>query len=68
MNTNTPEVDVTVTNHGTIFTFALHTDAAREWWAEYVADGLEFAGNKVVEHRFALDIAEGMEEGGLIVQ
>jgi hypothetical protein len=64
----TPTVDVTVTNHGTIFTFALHTEAAREWWTEHVEDGMEFAGNKVVEHRFAQDIAEGMQEGGLVVE
>lgn len=55
--------DVTVTNHGSVFTFDLETEAARHWWAENV-------GNvpPVAEHRYAWGIAEGMQTDGLEVE
>lgn len=63
------EYDVQVENHGTIFTFALLTEAAREWVAENVGDESAqfFGGALAVEHRFAADLAEGMIVDGLAV-
>lgn len=63
--------DVSVENHGTIFTFTLYTDEAREWWSDNVSDFTEsgLGGNvKFVEHRYARDIAAGMLDAGLEVQ
>lgn len=70
----TEQVDVTVENHGTIFVFRLHTDAAREWADEnvevpdYMQMGPIGNGSFTCEHRCAPAIAEGMQEGGLIVR
>lgn len=66
---NNHQHDVTVENHGSIFLFALHTDAAREFVREHVdPDAMRFAGKLVVEHRFAHDLADGMVEHGLEVK
>lgn len=62
------KVDVTITNHGTIFLFQLHSDAAREWWEANCPDGESWAGAQVVEHRFARDIAQGLLDDGLEVE
>ena len=65
----TPHVDVLVSNHGSIFTFALLTDAAKDWVGEHVdPDAQYFGGALVVEHRFAQDLADGMQGDGLQVQ
>jgi hypothetical protein len=62
-------VDVLVSNHGTIFLFELKTTAAKEWVSEKVGGEVSyFCGSLVVEHRFALDLAEGMRNDGLVVQ
>ena len=63
-------IDTTVTNHGTLFTFELHTDAAREWVrgnieiADYMWRG---ADTFACEHRYAGDLAAGMVDAGLEV-
>lgn len=57
-------VDVEVANHGSLFTFELLTDDAREWWSELI----EWHGAKVVEPRYAYDLAHGMLDDGLVVQ
>ena len=63
-----PRIDATVENHGTIFTFHLHTKAAKAWWREHVEHGPHLGCLPVVEHRYARDIAEGMLDAGLIIR
>lgn len=65
----TRKVDVTVENHGSIFLFTLHTPEAQEWWQQNCEDGLGWGdSSKVVEHRFARDIAQGLLDDGLEVE
>ena len=60
--------DVTVENHGSIFLFALHTEAAREWVNDNVPEDAQYLGSKLaVEHRYAADLAAGMIRDGLEV-
>ena len=61
--------DVIVTNHFTIFTFDLLTQRARDWVEEHVQDDAQFFGGAlVVEHRYAQNLAAGMQADGLEVQ
>ena len=62
--------DVVVENHGSLFTFILCTPAAREW----VEENVEIEGymwtNRITfacEHRYAHDLAAGMQDAGLKV-
>ena len=60
--------DVTVQNEGSIFLFNLNTEAAREWVSEHVSEDATFwAGSLVVEHRYAANLAAGMQADGLRV-
>lgn len=61
------KVDVSVSNHGTVFLFALLTDHAREWVSENVdTEGWQFLGGSLaVEPRMAWNLAEGMKRAGL---
>ena len=60
--------DVQVENHGTIFTFELLTEPAREWVEDYIPeDAMWMGGRLCVEHRFARDVANGMLGDGLEV-
>ena len=60
--------DVRVENHGTIFTFELVTEPARAWVAEHVPDDAQWLGGRLcVEHRYARDLAAGMQGDGLVV-
>ncbi len=60
--------DVEVQNEGSIFLFHLLTPEAEEWVDEHVPEPMTFFGDAlVVEHRFALDLAEGMMSGDLEV-
>jgi len=65
-------VDITVTSDGpmsSVFVFTPHTDAARVWIGENIPDdATRWAGGFVAEQRFALDIAQGMVDGGLTVK
>lgn len=62
-------MDVKIQNEGGVFLFDLITDAAREWVGEHIPESaLYFGGALVVEHRYALDIATGMENDGLEVE
>lgn len=61
--------DVTIENHGSIFLFHLHTDAAEEWVETHVpGDAMFFGGALAVEHRYAEDLAGGMLDDGLEVE
>lgn len=61
--------DVKVQNEGSIFLFHPLTKSADAWIEEHVAEGALYYGNAlVVEHRYALDVAQGMLDDGLIVK
>lgn len=63
-----PKHDVEVSNHGSVFLFALLTEAARDWVRENVSEEhMMFGSSLAVEPRFALDLANGMKESGLKV-
>lgn len=58
--------DVCIQNEGTIFLFTPNTDAGREWIDEHVAGETTNLGlTLVVEHRYALGLAQGMAKDGL---
>ena len=59
--------DVRVANHGSIFIFHLFTPEARGWVTDHVEGQGEAAPMLTVEHRYAWDIAEGMQGDGLLV-
>lgn len=62
-------VDVLVEGHGSLYLFLLHTDAARSWVDEHVSDDAQWLGEAlVVEHRYAADLAVGMNADGLVVR
>ena len=62
-------IDVSVQNEGTIFLFVPHTDVARDWIAEHVAEEAPYFGDAlVVEHRYARDLADGMQADGLTLE
>jgi len=62
-------VDVTVQNEGSIFLFQLETEAAKTWVAEHVSEEATFwCGGLVVEHRYAGNLAAGMQADGLVVE
>jgi hypothetical protein len=64
-----PEVmkllDVQISNEGSIFTFYLQSPAAHEWVSENVHEPNFMGNNLIVEHRYAVELAEGMIEAGL---
>ena len=61
-----PNIDVYISNHGSIFTFLPTTKQARDWIAENVQDEAQwFGGQLCVEHRYARDLANGMVADGL---
>jgi hypothetical protein len=64
-----PDVpDVLVRDAGTLFLFCPLTPRAKAWIAEYVQPDAQWFGNAlVVEHRYALPLAEGMIDEGLVL-
>ena len=60
--------DVLVRDAGSLFLFCPLTPRAKAWIAEYVQpDALWFGNALVVEHRYALPLAEGMIDEGLVL-
>jgi hypothetical protein len=60
------DVDVSVSDQGSIVTFRPETSAAKDWIADNVQDGAQwFGGALVVEHRYAPYLIEGMVAEGL---
>lgn len=62
--------DVVVENHGTLFTFILCSEVAEDWVDENVEIPGPMWTNRrtfACEHRFAHDIAVGMQDAGLKV-
>jgi hypothetical protein len=65
----TVTTDVAITDNGTIVTFDLLSPEAREWVDEYV-DVPDYMWSHTgfhCEHRFAGEIAMGMEDAGLVL-
>lgn len=65
--------DVQIRNHGTVWSFQLLTEAAREWVRENVSIGdpvMQVRNGDLfyADHRPARDIAEGMRAAGLGVE
>ena len=60
--------DIIVRSEGTLFLFCPLSSAAREWIEEHVqSDAQWFGPALVVEHRFALGLALGMKDAGLVL-
>jgi hypothetical protein len=61
--------DVAITDSGTIVTFDLLSREAREWVEEFVEvpDYMWSSIGFHCEHRFAGEIAMGMEDAGLVL-
>lgn len=70
MQSTQSKADVLVENHGSILTFQPLTRRAEEWIKEHIStEG--FHPNwptLVVEHRYAGDLATGMQTAGLVVR
>lgn len=63
------DTDVVVNDQGTIVLFTPMTDTAKQWISEHIPDDAQWFGRSlVVEHRYADDIAVGMESDGLVVE
>jgi len=63
-----PNLDVTVECHGSLYLFELHTADARAWVDYNVSRDATYYGDAlVVEWRYARDLAHGMTEDGLTV-
>jgi len=64
-----PDVpDVLVRDAGTLFTFCPLTPRAKAWIAENVQPDAQWFGNALAcEHRYALPLAEGMIDEGLVL-
>jgi hypothetical protein len=60
--------DFTVENHGSIFLLQPHTVTAREWIDENLPEDAQYFGSAVaVEHRYILDIVDGIKGDGLTI-
>lgn len=70
MKNQKKQIDVAVSNHGSVFLFALLSEQARDWVSENVqAEGWQFFGGSLaVEPRMAFDLAQGMINAGLEVE
>ena len=61
--------DFTVEDHFSIFLLTPHTQAAKDWMAEFLPEDAQTWGNSVVvEHRFISDVVFGARRDGLRVE
>ena len=61
-----PTPDILVHNEGTLFLFCPLTTRAKNWIDEHVQpDAQWFGAALVVDHRYALGLAQGMKNAGL---
>jgi len=61
-------VDVEISRDGSLFLVQPHTSRAQAWIEQNVSsEALWFGGALVVEHRYILDLAQGMIDAGLTV-
>jgi len=66
---NATNLDVHVVNHGSLFAFELLSQEAREWVDQNVSEDAQFFGGALmVEPRYAMDLATGMQNDGLEVR
>jgi hypothetical protein len=65
-STRTP--DILVRNEGTVFVFCPLTQRSKQWIDEHVQDALWIDAVLVVEHRYALGLAVGMTDAGLVLE
>jgi hypothetical protein len=64
-----PESDVHVQHEGTISLFHLQNEEAKGWVETHVVGETSWFGQALaVEHRYVLDLIQGMQEDGLIVE
>ena len=62
-------VDFTVENHGSIFLLQPLTPAAQTWIDENIPEDAQYLGSAVaVEHRYILDIVDGIQGDALEVK
>lgn len=61
----TKEIDVEVTNHGGLFLFRPLTQTGIDWITENLPNAQKFGKATAVEHRFARNVADGMQADGL---
>jgi hypothetical protein len=62
-------VDFTVENHGSIFLLQPLTSAAQTWVDENIPEDAQYFGTAVaVEHRYILDIVDGIQGDALEVK
>lgn len=60
--------DFSVSNHGTIFLLQPLTAAANEWIEQNLSEDRQTFGTAVaIEHRFILDVVDGIRNNGLRV-
>jgi hypothetical protein len=63
-----PGNDVDMANEGSLISFKLISEAARDWAKEHLPDDAPRMGSTVfVEPRYASDILNGMESDGLTI-
>lgn len=63
------KIDVIIENLGSLFTFEPLTQMAKDWIDEHVQSDAQWFGQKlVVEHRYAFDLAQGMQSDGLSIK
>jgi hypothetical protein len=61
-------VDFTVANHGSIFLLTPRTPAAFAWVEAHIPDDAQTLGLSIaIEHRFIVDLVEGILGDGLVV-
>lgn len=61
--------DVLISNEGSIFLFTPVSAGASEWLQENVQEDAQWFGNAlVVEHRYALALAHGLQQAGFEVR
>lgn len=66
--TRTEEPHFAVENHFTIFLLRPLTPAAESWIDEHIPeDALNFGNAVVVEHRYIVDVVQGIQNDGLLV-
>lgn len=63
-------MDIRIANEGSVFVFTICSEAGRAWVEENVyLESWQWLGNRsfAVDHRYADQLAAGMEEAGLNV-
>ena len=63
-----PDPDVLIANEGTLFLFSPLSRAAKAWIDEHVQEDAQWFGScLVVEHRYALGLAHGLQDAGFVL-